>query len=74
MGFNSGFKGLMGITLNIFYQVDCERLASSILYFSIYVLVPLTWWWSNGTTKMSHKHNSNQTCNVWMLCLCGLGC
>jgi len=30
---------LMGITLNIFYQVDCEGVASSTLYYSNYVLV-----------------------------------
>jgi hypothetical protein len=49
------FTPLMGITLNI-YQVDWEGLASSIQYFSIYVLVPSTWWWSNGMTKMYHKN------------------
>jgi len=36
------FTPLMGITLNIFYQVDCEGVVSSTLYFSIYVLVSPT--------------------------------
>jgi hypothetical protein len=45
------FTPLMGKTLNIFYQVDCEGVASSTLHFSIYVLVSPTSWWSNGTTE-----------------------
>lgn len=46
---------LLWITFNVFYYVHCEGKTSCIAYFSIYVFVSRTVWWSNGTIKIFRR-------------------